>query len=128
MPSDQSSGVTEREGTLVEVHPNIGKEGCIVELRPEEHDTPADRDMEHLTRDEARELHRQLSMYLASEDLHEFVGHVADDLLYLMAPEDVYCDFSDRIDAAQASLRYAQETEPAVPIGDNLSTGSDRDE
>lgn len=61
---DNETSDTERDGTLVEVHENIGKEGCIVELRPEEHDIPHERDMEHLSESEARDLYEQLGRYL----------------------------------------------------------------
>lgn len=65
----QSTDDSERDGTLVEVHENIGKEGVIVELRPEEHDVAAERDMEHLTESEARELHDQLGEFLSDDPL-----------------------------------------------------------
>lgn len=52
------------DGVLVEVHQNIGRDGVIVELRPEEHDVPTERDMEHLSMSEARDLFEKLRQVL----------------------------------------------------------------
>jgi len=59
-----NSDGTDRNGTLVEVHTTIGKDGCIVELRPEEHEFPHERDMEQISKEEARRLRDQLDQYL----------------------------------------------------------------
>ena len=64
--SDESE--TDDDRTLVRVHEDIGKDGVIVELRPPEHDHPAERDMEHLSESEARELYDQLGDYLDGSD------------------------------------------------------------
>jgi hypothetical protein len=52
---------------LVEVHENIGREGVIVELRPEEHDYPAERDMQHLSESEARDLFEKLRQVVGED-------------------------------------------------------------
>jgi hypothetical protein len=64
-------GGTDRDKTLVEVHENIGREGVIVELRPEDHNFPAERDMEHLSESEAHDLYEQLGCYLQGDTEQE---------------------------------------------------------
>lgn len=82
---------TERDGTLVEVHENIGKEGVIVELRPEEHDTPAERDMEHLSESEAQDLYQQLGSYLRDSTAECDCPYCQDGEMYRDGPK-VVCD------------------------------------
>jgi hypothetical protein len=57
---DRPAGEDDRSEVLVEVHENIGRDGVVVELRPGEHDLPTERDMEHLSMSEARDLFEQL--------------------------------------------------------------------
>lgn len=55
---------------LARLHTNIGREGCIVELRAEEHveNPPTGRDMSHLSKQKASELYDQLDDYLHGDD------------------------------------------------------------
>lgn len=76
--TDNTMGGNDSDGTLVQVHEHIDKEGVIVELRPDEHDAPAERDMQHLSESEARDLHDQLGQYLA-ERCDDCGGHLDDD-------------------------------------------------
>lgn len=67
--NDQSTDDVDQDGTFVAVHENIGKDGCIIELRPEHHEVPHERDMEHLSKTEAQDLYDQLGDYLQREDV-----------------------------------------------------------
>ena len=52
---------------LVELHTHIDKPGAILEVRPEGQNYPAERDMSHLSRSEARDLYDQLGSYLGEQ-------------------------------------------------------------
>lgn len=54
---------------VIHVHTQIGeREGVILEVRPEGQEYPSERDMSHLTDDEAREVRDQLNDYLRDDE------------------------------------------------------------
>ncbi|MFC6770307.1 hypothetical protein ACFQDD_01995 [Halorubrum pallidum] len=60
---------------VIHVHTQIGeREGVILEVRPEGQEYPLERDMSHLTDDEARDVRDQLNDYLR-DDEPEVEGH-----------------------------------------------------
>jgi len=49
---------------LVRLHTQIDKPGAILEVRPEGQDYSSERDMSHLSREEARDVYEQLGSFL----------------------------------------------------------------
>jgi len=56
------------ESSEARVHTNIGRDGVIVECRPQGQDFPNERDMAYLSEEEAEHLRDQLNEYLESRD------------------------------------------------------------
>jgi hypothetical protein len=56
---------------VINVHTQIGeREGVILEVRPEDHEQPHERDMSHLTDAEARRVRDELTEYLSDGEGH----------------------------------------------------------
>jgi len=68
MPDDSGEAESDR---VINVHTHIGeREGVILEVRPKDHEHPHERDMSHLTDEEARQVRDELTDYLSGEESH----------------------------------------------------------
>jgi len=59
--SEQSEPAIDR---VISLHTEIGREGAILEIRPEGQDYPSESDMSHLSDAEVRHLRDELNSYL----------------------------------------------------------------